>query len=133
MIRVPRSMTVAWLLVATVALAACGGGDDQAAGNGGGGGGTSDGGVVEVAGTDALAFEPEQLTAAAGEVTVELTSGEGVLHTFVIDQTDEVVVEAAAGETATGTVDLDAGEYTFYCDVPGHREAGMEGTLTVEG
>lgn len=124
-----RSKAAAWLLVGATALAACGGGDDQAGGDGDSAAGSE--GVVEVLGTDALAFEPEELTATGGEVTVELTSGEGVLHTFAIDETDDVVVEAAAGATATGTVNLEPGEYTFYCDVPGHREAGMEGTLTV--
>jgi uncharacterized cupredoxin-like copper-binding protein len=36
------------------------------------------------------------------------------------------------GGTATLTVDLPAGTYEYYCDVPGHRQAGMIGTLTVE-
>lgn len=124
--RIPRS--AAWLTAAAVALAGCGGGDqagDQ------GGDAAAGGDVVEIMGTDALAFEPEELTATAGEITVELTSGEGVLHTFVIEEQEELVVEAAAGATASGTIELEPGEYTFYCDVPGHRQAGMEGTLTV--
>ena len=123
-------MIVILLTAAALVLAGCGGGDDQADGQDGGDAAAS-GDVVEVLGTDALAFEPEELTATAGEITVELTSGDAILHTFVIDERDELVVEAAAGATATGTIELEAGEYIFYCDVPGHREAGMEGTLTV--
>ena len=123
-------MVAVLLTAAALALAGCGGGDDQAGGQDGGDAAAA-GDVVEVMGTDALAFDPEELTATAGEITVELTSGEGVLHTFVIDEKDELVVEAAAGATATGTIELEPGEYTFYCDVPGHRQAGMEGTLTV--
>jgi uncharacterized cupredoxin-like copper-binding protein len=36
------------------------------------------------------------------------------------------------GDVSEIDVDVDAGEYTFYCSVEGHREAGMEGTLTVK-
>ena len=36
------------------------------------------------------------------------------------------------GATSTVEVDLKAGEYAFYCSVPGHREGGMEGKLTVK-
>lgn len=114
-------------LTAVLALAACGGGGDAGDGPGG------DGRALEVLGTDALAFEPSQLSAPAGEITVELTSEPGVNHTFVIEELgDREVVEAGPGETASGTVELEPGTYTFYCSVPGHREAGMEGILTVE-
>lgn len=89
--------------------------------------------ALQVLGTDQLVFDPEQLTADAGEITVALTAEEGVAHDFVIEEGDEVVTEAAAGETSVGTVELEAGSYTFYCAVPGHRSAGMEGTLEVTG
>lgn len=114
-----------------VLLAACGGGEPDTVGNGTTGGGET----VMVTGTDALAFDPETLSASAGELTVELTSEPSVEHTFVIEgiNADEPVTEAPAGETATETVTLEPGSYTFYCSVPGHRAAGMEGTLTVEG
>lgn len=121
----------ALMAVTALILAGCGGGDSTDGQDGGSP--AAQGDVVEVLGTDALAFEPEEFTATAGPITVELTSGEGVLHTFVVevDGDDQMVVEAAAGATATGTIELEQGEYTFFCDVPGHRQAGMEGTLTV--
>ena len=36
------------------------------------------------------------------------------------------------GETTEASAELEPGEYAYYCAVPGHREGGMEGTLTVE-
>lgn len=116
------------LFVLAVALAGCGGdggdtGDD----------GDAAAGQVSVVGTDDLKFRPDQLQAAAGEVTVEMTCEEGINHNFVVEEIgDEMVVECDAGETATGTVELEPGTYTFYCNIAGHREAGMEGTLVVE-
>lgn len=90
-------------------------------------------GVLQVVGTDQLAFEPAELTGEAGEITIELTSEEGVEHDLVIDETDERVVTASAGETDVGTVSLESGTYTFFCSIPGHRTAGMEGSLDVAG
>lgn len=97
-----------------------------------GGSGAGGDGTVSVRGTNGLEFEPEELTAAAGTVTVELTAGDAVEHTFVVEEAgDQQVVAADAGSTSAGTIELEAGTYTFYCDVPGHRDAGMEGTLEV--
>lgn len=80
-----------------------------------------------------LAFEPSEVEAEAGTITVAMTN-EGGPHTFTIehDDTTETVVQVFnSDETATGEIDLEAGTYTFYCVIPGHRDAGMEGTLTV--
>jgi plastocyanin len=82
-----------------------------------------------------LVFEPETLEAEAGEVTLDYVNPSEVPHNVAIEVDGETV---AQGETVTGgasgpaTARLEAGEFVFYCSVPGHREAGMEGTLTVE-
>lgn len=66
-------------------------------------------------------------------MTIELTSEPSAPHTFTIEKLgDHEVVRADGGETASGTDTLEPGSYTFYCSIPGHRQAGMEGTLTVE-
>lgn len=41
------------------------------------------------------------------------------------------MAECDAGGSGTGTLELETGEYTYFCTVPGHREQGMEGTLSV--
>ena len=125
-----RSRRALIALVAALALAACGGGNGSNETSGG-----AQGNAVEVTGTDALAFQPEQLTAPAGEVTFELTAEPSARHTLAIEEVNsgEPIVEAEAGQTATSSASLDAGTYTIFCDVPGHREAGMEGTLEVTG
>lgn len=66
-----------------------------------------------------------------GEQTWVIDNQGAIVHNVVVEELgDELVVEADGGEVATGDVTLEAGEYVYYCDIPGHREAGMEGTLT---
>ena len=108
----------------SLGLAACGGGD------GGSDAATPADADVQLTGTDALKFDPNAATVDAGEFTVSLTAEPAVNHNFVID--GEEHLDVAAGSSDVATLDLEAGEYTFYCNIPGHREAGMEGTLTVE-
>lgn len=69
-----------------------------------------------------------------GEVTLELVNDGNIVHDLVVGELgDEVIVDRTnGGQTATGAVQLDPGEYTFYCSVPGHRAAGMEAAVTVE-
>jgi uncharacterized cupredoxin-like copper-binding protein len=89
-------------------------------------------GPVTIEASD-LAFAPERVSAAAGEIEVVIENVGAVEHDFVIEEAgDEVVVLAAPGETASGSIELEAGSYTFYCSIPGHRDAGMEGTLEVQ-
>jgi plastocyanin len=82
-----------------------------------------------------LMFTKKSLTAKAGTVTIAFTNKAPEQHNFTIQQgTNGPVVGATptfTGGTKTLTVKLKAGTYTFYCSVPGHRMAGMQGTLTV--
>jgi plastocyanin len=131
-------------LALVVAVAACGGDDDDDGGaeepaaeetttddGGGGGGGTTIALAADPGG--ALAFDQTELTAAAGEVTIELTNDSGMPHNVEVEGNGvEEVSETITEGTTSLTLTLEPGEYEFYCAVPGHREGGMEGTLTVE-
>lgn len=79
------------------------------------------------------AYEEAPTTAEAGELTLGLDNQGSAPHDVTIEEAeDETVVEANGGETATGTIELEPGSYTYYCSVPGHRAAGMEGSLEVQ-
>jgi plastocyanin len=82
-----------------------------------------------------LAFVPSKLTAKAGKVTLDMTnpSSSGLSHGVAIeghgvDKDGKIV---AAGGHSTVTVDLKPGTYEFYCPIPAHKAAGMEGKITV--
>jgi plastocyanin len=81
-----------------------------------------------------LIFEPSELSAKAGDVTVEYDNPSPVQHSVAIEAGSETLAESEIGTetTLTASAELDPGEYVFYCTVPGHREAGMEGALTVK-
>jgi plastocyanin len=122
--RAPR--TTLTLLAATLVLAACGGDD----GGDGDSGAAGDGGVISIEAGD-LYFDPEEASAQAGTVEFELVNVGAVEHDLVIEEAgDTEVAYAEPGETATGSIELEAGTYTYYCSIPGHR-ATMEGTLEV--
>ena len=81
-----------------------------------------------------LVFEPEALAAKAGSVTIEYDNPSPVDHSVAIEAGSETLAESeiVTQDTTTATADLEPGEFVFYCTVPGHRESGMEGTLTVK-
>lgn len=80
----------------------------------------------------ALAFTQTALSAPAGSVTLTLTNASAVPHNIAVKGQDAVSDIVQDGGTSDITVDLPAGEYEYYCAVPGHEAAGMKGTLTVE-
>jgi plastocyanin len=133
--------------LAVLGLAACGGGGDDSsttaastpasttpAGGGGGAGGGSTVDFSTPSGSD-IAFDQTDASAKAGRVTINFDNKQALPHDVKIEDssgqelggTDEV-----ASGTATATVELQPGTYTFFCSVDGHRVAGMEGTLTVK-
>jgi plastocyanin len=132
-----RRILLLMLAVAALALAvaACGGDDDEEAeepaateDTGGGGGGTT----IELAADPggALAFDQTELTAPAGDITIHLTNDAQIPHNVEVE--DAGVSDTVTGADTSLDVTLEPGEYVFFCAVPGHREGGMEGTLTVE-
>jgi len=77
-------------------------------------------------------FDPKNSEAPAGVDAIKLES-EGGQHTLVFDggKVPDFKLEASSGKSDELKVDLKPGKYTIYCDIPGHREGGMEGTITV--
>ncbi|MGE5407363.1 MAG: plastocyanin/azurin family copper-binding protein, partial [Syntrophothermus sp.] len=82
-----------------------------------------------------LAYATKTASAKAGNVTVEFSNQQSLPHDVAIEtQNGEVLgqTELIAEGSDSTELELKPGTYTFFCTVPGHREAGMEGTLTVK-
>jgi uncharacterized cupredoxin-like copper-binding protein len=122
------------VLVAALMFAACGG--DSGSSSGGGGGYTPPKGPsVQTLDIHAgnFYFKPNALDAQAGVTTIKLTD-DGGIHTLVFDNAFSgfQLEVSGGGDSSTGKVDLKPGKYTFYCNITGHRQQGMEGTITVK-
>jgi plastocyanin len=81
-----------------------------------------------------LAFDTTSLTSKPGKVTIDLDNPAALEHNVAIEQDGKEIAASetiAEGKTSV-SADLAPGTYTFLCTVPGHAEAGMEGTLTVK-
>jgi len=134
---------VALAALAVLGLAACGGGSNNSTtaasapatttAPAGGGGGSSTVNISTPSGSQ-LAFNQKDASAKAGSVTIDFNNAQALQHDVAVaDSSGKVLgqTDLVSSGTANTTVDLTAGTYTFYCTVPGHRDAGMEGTLTV--
>jgi plastocyanin len=137
---------LAVLAVVLTALTACGGDDGADAAATTSAAAPSETSTSES--TPAEAGESRTLTATEGEMFIELSSEElgagsytievvnegSATHDFVVerDGSDVAATDSLApGASATLTVDLEPGEYVFYCSVANHRAMGMEVTVTV--
>lgn len=78
-----------------------------------------------------IGFRDKKLTAPAGVIEVKYRNEGGVHDLHFEDQHDFMLEVKRKGDSDSGKIQLEAGEYTFYCAIPGHRGGGMEGTLTV--
>lgn len=119
------------LLLAVVLLAGCGSDDGNQASDTG----AAAGGSIELTATE-FAFDPSSVRVdEAGETAFTLVNDGQVAHALEIEGhgVEEETDTIDGGETTKLTVDLEPGEYEFYCPVGNHRERGMEGTLRVGG
>jgi nitrite reductase (NO-forming) len=119
---------VAFAVVIVTSLAACGGG----------GGGSSSGNAPVKKGAREIdvtaqnySFTPSSLDVTSSENVAVVLHSKDQTHDFAI-QGKGVIVEVDGGKTAKGGFQLTKpGKYTFYCSIPGHRAAGMVGSITV--
>jgi plastocyanin len=113
------------------------------------GGGASGGGGNKAAGPQAkgpggtvklsadptqIAYTTSSLSSKAGKVTIDFTNPAALQHDVAIAQgSKQIAVSKLITQSSTSvSADLAPGKYVFYCTVPGHRQAGMQGTLTVK-
>jgi plastocyanin len=85
--------------------------------------------ALDVTATE-FAYDPDAVAVAAGSFDIVLRNEGAVFHDLRIEG-QAVIVEAGAGDTSTVQASLGAGRYRFFCSIPGHVEAGMEGVLEV--
>jgi plastocyanin len=141
------SAVLAVAALAVVGLAACGSSSNSnsttaastpasttPAAGGGGAGGASTVNISTSSGST-LAFDQKTASAKAGNVTINFDNKQPLQHDVAVaDSSGKILGQTnlVSQGTANATVSLTPGTYTFYCTVPGHRDAGMQGTLTVK-
>jgi plastocyanin len=80
-----------------------------------------------------LSYDVRQATVSAGTVTIRFANRSPLPHNVTIASGTKVVAatKTITGATTSATAKLAPGRYVFYCSVDAHRQAGMQGTLTV--
>ncbi len=81
-----------------------------------------------------LKYNTTSLSAKSGPISIAFTNMAPLSHNVTIESSSKAVIGATPtfqGGTKTLSLNLKPGTYKFFCSVPGHRMAGMEGTLTV--
>jgi plastocyanin len=135
--------------VAALAVAGCGGGSSSSSGSTGSkssapakttkaagqaSASASGGQTIHLAADPSkLKFNVSTLKAKAGKVTLVMANPANFSHGVSVDGhgVDKNGNVVGHGGTSTVTVTLKPGTYTFFCPVPGHRQAGMQGKLVV--
>ena len=82
-----------------------------------------------------MTYGAKSLAAHTGTVRIDFTNHSPLPHNVTIARSNRAVLGATPtfrGGSRTLTLDLAPGTYSFYCSVPGHRSAGMQGTLVVK-
>lgn len=117
--------TVAAAALIALPLAACSGGSSTS--------GPLAGADVTVHAKDTLQFDKGEYTAKAGTVKIGYVNDGSLTHTLVIDGHPEFqkLQVSSKGQSTIGDAQLPAGTYEIYCDIPGHRAAGMQANLVV--
>jgi len=139
---------LALIALASLALVACGGGSDtstststEASGGGGAttpaGGGGSSSTIKLAADPSQIAFDTKSLSAKAGNVTIDFDNPNDALpHDVCVEAEGDDDLgcsdQVTGSSTSLDLSNLKPGKYEFYCSVDSHRQAGMEGTLTVQ-
>ena len=118
-------LSLAGAAALAVTLTACGdSGDDSASSDD-----CTTSSSVNVRAEDALKFDADSYEADAGCVELTYTNGGSVAHTLLIK--GKSGFKLSIGDTDTGTIELEPGSYTLFCDIAGHEAAGMKADLTV--
>jgi plastocyanin len=148
-----RALSLLALLCAfAIPIAGCGGDDDDGGGGNGSSGGGGGGGATEKSNTGggasgggaqtlkisadpggALKFDKSSLTAKAGKVTIVMDNPSDLPHAIEVEGNGlEIKGDTVTkGGVSKASGELKPGKYEFYCPVDSHKQAGMEGTLTV--
>ncbi len=132
-----RRLGAALALTVAIAAVGCGGDEEDGAttrSSGPAPAASTSGKLALRADPARLTYDKRALSAPAGKVTIVMSNPSEIPHDVAIEGNgvDAAGETVKAGGTSSVTADLKPGNYSFYCSVGSHRQAGMEGTLTVK-